>query len=120
MKLTRLNPCGDCPFRKKAMSGWLGSWNSPEELLRASESESGLPCHSSYNNSKKTLVEALKTAHVCVGSLQSANNSCKIYRNPLIAAFAKAVGKSDLVMNAWEFIEHHAKALQHFKKRHTL
>ncbi len=112
MKLTRIKPCNDCPFRKKAMNGWIGNWESAEALLAQSESEAGLPCHKSYNNEKKTIAEAQKSAHVCVGSLQSANNSCKMYRNPIMNAFANAVGKSELVMNAWEFLEHHTKLLK--------
>ena len=115
MKLIRNTPCGDCPFRKQAIAGWIGNWDSANDLLSQAQSEVGLPCHSSYNNGKIAIEEAVKSAHVCVGSLQSARNSGKLYRNPILNAFAKAVGRSESVMNAWEFLKHHTQFLN--KKR---
>jgi len=107
MKCIKTKPCNDCPFRRVSLPGWIGNWDKPEDLLTQSESEVGLPCHTSYNNEKRTLADAIKSAHVCVGSLQSANNSCKLYRNKALAGFAKKVGKNSDVLTAWEFVEHH-------------
>ena len=116
MKCVRTKPCGDCPFRKEAMRGWLGVWEA-EDILNQAHSEVGLPCHSSYDNEKVTVAQALKTAHVCVGSLQNANNSFKLFVNPTLRKFAEMVGKNPAVMNAWEFLKHHTFSIQKENKR---
>lgn len=38
------NPCHDCPFRRKALAGWLGG-DTPEEYLRLAHAETVVDCH---------------------------------------------------------------------------
>lgn len=38
------SPCGDCPWRKDALPGWLGTM-TPEEWLRAAHGEDRIDCH---------------------------------------------------------------------------
>lgn len=110
MKLDRKKPCGECPFRRKAPGGWLGAWESPEEMSAQVNTEQGLPCHVSYDKLMEDDLgptETFRQAHVCVGGLQMANNSCKLYRDPQLRKQAAAVGKSPDVFNEWEFAKHH-------------
>lgn len=37
-------PCGDCPFRRDAIPGWLGTM-SPEQWLLAVHGEARIDCH---------------------------------------------------------------------------
>jgi len=118
MKCIRTKPCGDCPFRKNSLPGWIGNWSDPEELLSASQSEAGFPCHTSFDNSELTVQEACDSpkVHVCVGSLQMSRNSFKMYRNPILAAWAKLVGKSESVLSDWDFVKHHTRLKENKRK----
>lgn len=40
-------PCSDCPFRRDAVPGWLGSLShQPDRYLELAHSERAVPCHS--------------------------------------------------------------------------
>lgn len=105
--MNRKKPCGECPFRKKSLRGWLGNWESPEEILSQAHSEAGLPCHTSYNSDGLHPELEEKEPHICVGALQNCNMSFKIFVNPKLREIAKSVGKSDEILNSREFIQHH-------------
>ncbi len=78
--------------------------------MQQAHTETGLPCHLSFDPLMRkgmAMEKAFDKAHVCVGALQHANASFKRYQNPVLAAFAKTVGKSPLVLGLVEFINHH-------------
>lgn len=109
MKLNRHKPCNECPFRKKSIAGWLGPWDITSILFQ-SNSEAGLPCHKSYDPLLRKGLDpilAMDKAHVCVGSLQSANASCKRYSNPVLKYMAEVVVKSEDILSVFEFRKHH-------------
>jgi hypothetical protein len=108
MKIKRTNPCAECPFRKISPKGWLGPWTT-DGILAQAHSEAGLACHVDVNKKagKLSAEELRAKAHVCVGSLQSANKSAKIYRNPKLNQMQKDVGTSDQILSLFEFRGHH-------------
>lgn len=101
-------PCAQCPFRKGSLRGYLGPWESPEELLLVTFSDSefvsghghpGFVCHMTINNNEK----------ICAGSLHCANKSMKLYRDQHMEALQASLPEKDAenVMTSWEFTEYH-------------
>ncbi len=114
MKQVLDNPCGECPFRKKSLAGWLGPW-TVETILQQAHGEGGLACHVSVaavqkRKPKITDEKLMKEVHVCVGSIQHANRSCKSYRNPELRAMQDALGNGEEILNLHEFRKHHEEA----------
>ena len=48
MKRQHKTPCGVCPFRRKALPGWLGGSMSADEFAHFANSEARMPCHSHH------------------------------------------------------------------------
>lgn len=108
MKLKRKTRCKECPFRKGAPRGWLGPW-TPETILAQANSEAGLACHMDAKAKRRlTDDELVEKVHVCVGSMQYANRTCKIYRNPELEEMRRAVGTAKDCMS-FEFKAYHSK-----------
>ena len=115
MKLRRLNPCNECPFRKNSIDGWLGPW-SPQGMLQQVHGEAGLGCHVDVaaklkKSPKMTDGDLAEKTHVCVGSLKHADKSFKSYRNTELREFqdrVAAAGDNENILDRWEFLEHHA------------
>ncbi len=42
-------PCSDCPWRRNAMKGWLGSEQTPEDWVRTAMGEVSVECHTHGN-----------------------------------------------------------------------
>jgi hypothetical protein len=47
-KVQHTTPCGDCPWRRNALSGWLGAL-APDEWVRVAHSDCHVDCHSITN-----------------------------------------------------------------------
>lgn len=105
MKLKRIAPCRECPFVAKSTPGWLGAWEDADHILGQALSETGLPCH--MQKLGEVTMETLTTKHVCVGSLQMANASCKLFKNQDLHQQQVRVGKNPEVMTQWGFKQHH-------------
>lgn len=87
-------PCGDCPFRRKAVAGWLGSMTA-EEWLRAVHGEALIDCHTVVGSPQPQ----------CAGSAIYRANVGKLPRDPRIVRLrpdAKTVFATPK-----EFSEHH-------------
>lgn len=95
-----MNPCNECPFRKKSASSWLGPW-TPDSILEQAFSEAGLVCHLTVDAKHRS----------CVGSIICANKSAKMYRNPELKSLQDELRDRDTdgILSAWEFREHHDK-----------
>lgn len=98
MVLKHKKPCSQCPFLKDSKKGYFGPF-TPEMYLRQAHSEGGVFCHTANHGEKFSVV--------CVGSLQHANASCKIYANPKLYDYQKQVGKNVKVLDYSEFKMHH-------------
>jgi hypothetical protein len=86
--------CSDCPWRRDALPGWLGS-NSAEEWVQIAHGDAIVECH--------TLLGAQ-----CAGIATYRTNVCKSARPPNM----KLPKDTELVF-AWppQFLEHHNKTV---------
>lgn len=101
-------PCNDCPFRRVALQGWLGS-ASPEEFGYG-VGETELPCHKTIDYDDERWRETqLPDAALCAGALILTKNMSKVPMNPRLAAAVEKVKRDTETVFAWvfEFIQHH-------------
>lgn len=105
MKETTSKPCGQCPFRRSSMRGYLGPWENPTDILHQGMSEQGLACHMTVTSTGNW-----EGAKVCAGSLVCSNKSAKAYRNPELARLQTQLEGKPFpeVMDAREFLKYHA------------
>lgn len=75
-------PCRECPFRKEALAGWLGS-STPEQFLATTMADHAMPCHLTVDygdRNWKAQLESGKASH-CAGALDFFANICKMSRD---------------------------------------
>lgn len=108
-------PCNDCPFRRKAASGWLGA-SYPEEFCEQtlSSQHSGtanaMPCHKTIDYEQDDWRTAqLHEAALCAGSLIFMNNFMLMAYTPDMQAAMAAVGddQENVFSTPEEFMRHH-------------
>lgn len=85
-------PCSDCPWRRDALNGWLGSM-SPEEWIRVAHSDSTVECHTSLGAQ-------------CAGIAVYRRNVAKMAYPPNLRLEADKVKVFGLPN---EFLTHHSK-----------
>ena len=103
-------PCSDCPFRRKAMPGWLGAAN-PQSFITAISMEQPLPCHQTidYTNPDwKVQWEAQKVGNICAGALIMSANMCKLPRDRSFPRLERDVLR--VFKLPQEFIDYHENA----------
>jgi hypothetical protein len=86
-----VRPCGDCPFSREAIPGWLGALTAPEWIAVA-HGEAHIECHT-------------RTGAACAGAAIYRANVCKRVRDPkalILPPDAAAVFATPL-----EFLAHH-------------
>lgn len=86
-------PCGDCPWRRKALNGWLGNM-SAQEWVEAAHSDAIIECH--------TLLGAQ-----CAGAAVYRRNTFKLAYPPNLKLEAN---HETVFSNRQQFLEHHRKA----------
>lgn len=108
---TPKKPCGECPFRRASAAGWLGEHENAQEIITIIRHDKRFPCHLQVNKNLeegRDFLEASFEADHCVGALAFMNNTCKMSRNPSIAADQRVVGKrEDVFASAAEMDLHH-------------
>lgn len=92
------------------MPGWLGSWESPEELHQYIMSERSFPCHLTMldGDEERKPDEDMK---LCKGALLYMHKSFKVpYKNPEVTAAFNECEKDDKsnILSTREFIAHHS------------
>lgn len=101
-------PCKQCPFRKKAMKGWLGEAH-PESFVGTLLLESEvLPCHSTIDYSRKDWHEAWtmrREGKACAGAIATACNSGK--RPRYLTVPVPERNREEVFARFADFIEHH-------------
>lgn len=106
-------PCNDCPFRRKAMPGWLGAAD-PQSFIVNISMEQPLPCHQTmdYTDPRwKEKWEAQKTGNICAGALIMSANMCK---HPRDRNFPRMEPDKVAVFGTHqEFIDYHEGAELH-------
>lgn len=110
MKIVMRPPCRECPFRRKALKGWLGP-DSPREVWAKvhSDSPAGYPCHMDVAKASDEDLTDPDSVEQCVGALVHAKKTCKQYSDKwrqaasdALAAIVPAKGILGI-----EFMEHH-------------
>ena len=86
-------PCGDCPWRRDSLNGWLGGLK-PQEWIGIAHSDEVVDCHT------------LKGAQ-CAGAAIYRRNTCKMAYPPNLLLPAD---REKIFSNRNEFLEHHSKA----------
>ena len=109
MSKQSVNPCGQCPYRKDSLKGWLGASSfNPAEFLTQLELPLLHPCHKQVNWDEAGKDE-IASAPVCKGAIQFAKNTCKrLYDSPY-EKLRQSIDRDDAnVFSArHEFINHH-------------
>lgn len=103
-------PCSDCPFRRKAVPGWLGH-SSPEGFIDCMQRDEPLPCHQTIDYEDKHWLSkwmAQESGKMCAGALIFMAN--KLQRHPF-----KRMDKDpvNVFTNSLEFVRHHREATVH-------
>lgn len=84
-------PCGDCPWRRDALPGWLGSLTI-DEWLRATHGEARIDCHT------------LRGVQ-CAGAAIYRGNVCKSPRDPKILRLP--ADRTTVFASPTQFIDYH-------------
>lgn len=97
MKNQHRTPCADCPWRRKAPPGWLGSDQTPEEWIQTAHCEATVECHT-------------KQGARCAGLAIYRANVCRRPRDPREMTLLKDHAK--VFSNPQEFIDHHRSGVE--------
>ena len=84
-------PCHDCPWRRKALQGWLGL-GTPSEWIQTAHSDEKIACH------------ALKGPQ-CAGLAIYRANVCKTPRDKSVLRLP--ADRENIFASSAEFLEHH-------------
>lgn len=106
-------PCGECPYRKNSIEGWLGEdSHNPTRFLQQLEGPMIHPCHKAvdYEQSSEEVDEQSINAPRCAGALQFMNNSLMLSKYKEVAQLQKELGKNpDVMQFKHNFIKHHER-----------
>lgn len=106
-------PCNSCPFRRKAMPGWLGA-GSPESFLDCLQRDEPLPCHQTIDYDDPKWLEkwaAQETGSMCAGALVFMANKAQRPRDREFPTMPQ--DKAEVFSNSLEFVRHHREAAVH-------
>lgn len=91
-------PCGDCPFARTALAGWLAD-STPAAWLAMAHGETRMECHT------QTRVDG--GVH-CAGAAIYRANVCKLPRHP-DAAYPLPADRALVFATPHEFVAHHTE-----------
>jgi hypothetical protein len=111
----RTKMCGECPFRAKAIRGWLGPW-TPEQLEAIRRMDENFICHREVTKLKRcghsggmTDEEVNENGQHCVGMLRYMNGMFQRSRNDEKRAAQQRLKEvaDQPVLAANTFVEYH-------------
>ena len=79
MRRNLRQPCGECPFHRKSMPGWLGPWDALSILQVIGSA--ALPCHQTIAEREEDDME------MCAGAAIYMNNHLQLCRVAPFSAF---------------------------------
>jgi hypothetical protein len=112
MKTPAKKPCGECPFLKTSIPGWLGPWTAQE--LVTSLAYEPFPCHQTIPESAPTDFVGYKA---CAGMAVFLNNKFECSRDAGNRMAQNAMKncdkevKNSVFKNTKEFIDYHTDGL---------
>jgi hypothetical protein len=108
-------PCGECPFTKTSMKGWLGDvYEDATDLHRVVMSEFPFPCHQAQTDDVVTIDKSGNEDNpLCAGALLYMRKNGKLPRNPQLKSAMDSISSSkmDNILSVPEFIQHHKEVL---------
>jgi len=102
LKPPRGTPCGECPFRRTSMAGYLGPHRAKTFLMMAL-SDGHMPCHLEHGDGRGQVEDA----HQCSGRAIFMANSCKVPADDTLVRLT--VDRKTVLGNSVEFLEHHGQ-----------
>lgn len=90
-KTQHKKPCGDCPWARAALKGWLGSM-TPQEWLAVAHADALVQCHTVGNQQ-------------CAGLAIYRSNVCKQVQEPILKL---PVDRETVFATPMQFMEHHS------------
>ncbi len=105
--------CNDCPFRRKAMPGWLGA-GSPESFIDCMQRDEPLPCHQTIDyDDPHWLAKWMKQreGNMCAGALTFMANKIQRPHDPSFPTADK--DHENVFSNSVEFVRYHREAAVH-------
>ncbi len=108
-------PCSDCPFRRKAMPGWLGG-SAPEGFIDCMQRDEPLPCHQTIDYDDphwlvKWMGQGGDVGNVCAGSLIFMANKIQRPHDPNFPTMKP--DHETVFSNSVEFVRYHREAAVH-------
>jgi hypothetical protein len=120
------NPCGECPFRKKSLRGYIGGHEDVIEIFDLVSHDQKFPCHVETNEILEQLEldvddddslaptheqlfqQAVSEAPFCTGALIFMNQTCKRSRDPSVRKLQDEAGTNAAVFSSpVDFLTHH-------------
>jgi hypothetical protein len=105
--------CNECPFRRCAAAGWLGS-NTPQDFVQLALDDESVACHLMVDQTlpRAKWEKAEESTVRCRGALTLTRNSAKLPRDREMAILVKSVpaDRDAVFSNSREFIQHHEAA----------
>lgn len=89
-------PCHDCPWRRKALAGWLGG-NTADAWIRLAHSDARVPCHTNKGRPQPQ----------CVGLATYRANVLKLPRDPEVLRVEP--DRENVFATPAEFTDYHSK-----------
>lgn len=105
-------PCDQCPFRRKAINGFLGD-STPEEFIGTTMADYPMPCHLSIDYSSPVWKESWEVGEegrLCAGALIFYANISKMSRDP--ARPRLKPDRDNVFASPSEFLAHHTKSIE--------
>lgn len=106
------NLCGDCPFSKNSLPGFLADYTI-EDFMEFQRVEYPFPCHKQLESDLPAdLVENLVIdgkLMVCRGYAESMKMSCKVPRNRDFARALESIEISGDALSIFDFVKHHSQ-----------
>jgi hypothetical protein len=92
-KTQHTKPCGDCPWRRDSLAGWLGGLDVMT-WLRGAHGDEQIECHT-------------RTGAQCAGAAIYRANVCKMSRDPQVLRLQ--ADRARVFATPQEFKEHHSE-----------
>ncbi len=93
-KTQHKKPCGDCPFARTAVRGWLGPYTA-EQWIRLIHGEGKVECHT-------------RIGPQCAGAAIYRSNVCKVPKDKSLLLLPR--DRVRVFAGPGEFLEHHSTA----------
>lgn len=101
------SPCGECPWRKTSVPGWLGN-STVLEFLAQAESGIRMPCHCAVDYDRDDWQDQIEEVPRCAGHAIYLKNRCKLPFESGLKTFVNSVERNDNVFTRPdEFVKHH-------------